>query len=35
VIEAMRPFFEEEFGNPSSSHYYGTKITMAPNPNRR
>ena len=24
AIEAMRPFFEEEFGNPSSSHYYGT-----------
>ena len=24
VVEAMRPFFEEEFGNPSSSHYYGT-----------
>jgi cysteine desulfurase len=29
----MRPFFEKEFGNPSSSHYYGTKpkqaVTMA------
>ena len=25
VIEAMRPFFEEEFGNPSSSHFYGSK----------
>ena len=25
VIAAMRPFFEEEFGNPSSSHYYGSK----------
>ena len=23
VIEAMRPFFETEFGNPSSSHWYG------------
>ena len=23
VIEAMRPFLEEEFGNPSSSHLYG------------
>jgi cysteine desulfurase len=23
VIEAMRPFMEIEFGNPSSSHYYG------------
>ena len=25
VIEAMRPYFEEEFGNPSSSHYYGAR----------
>ena len=24
VIEAMRPFLEEEFGNPSSSHLYGS-----------
>jgi cysteine desulfurase len=23
VIQAMRPFFETEFGNPSSSHWYG------------
>jgi cysteine desulfurase len=23
VVEAMRPFFEIEFGNPSSSHWYG------------
>jgi len=23
VIEAMRPYFETEFGNPSSSHWYG------------
>ena len=23
VLEAMRPFLETEFGNPSSSHYYG------------
>jgi len=23
VIEAMRPFFETEFGNPSSTHWYG------------
>ena len=29
VIEAMRPFFEEEFGNPSSSHYYGTQPKQA------
>ena len=25
VIEAMLPFLEEAFGNPSSSHYYGAK----------
>jgi cysteine desulfurase len=25
VIAAMRPFLEEEFGNPSSSHFYGNK----------
>jgi cysteine desulfurase len=29
VIEAMRPFFETEFGNPSSSHYYGAKPKQA------
>ena len=29
VIEAMRPFFEEEFGNPSSSHYYGSQPRQA------
>jgi len=29
VIDAMRPFFEEEFGNPSSSHYYGIKPKQA------
>ena len=29
VIAAMRPFFEEEFGNPSSSHYYGTRPKQA------
>lgn len=23
VIEAMRPYFETEFGNPSSNHWYG------------
>jgi hypothetical protein len=23
VIAAMRPFLEDEFGNPSSSHSYG------------
>jgi len=29
VIEAMRPFLEVEFGNPSSSHRYGTKPKQA------
>jgi cysteine desulfurase len=29
VIAAMRPFLEEEFGNPSSSHYYGHKPRQA------
>jgi len=29
VIEAMRPFLEEEFGNPSSSHYYGRRPKQA------
>jgi cysteine desulfurase len=29
VIEAMRPFLETEFGNPSSSHWYGTKPKQA------
>jgi cysteine desulfurase len=29
VIAAMRPFLEEEFGNPSSSHYYGNKPRQA------
>jgi cysteine desulfurase len=29
VVEAMRPYFEEEFGNPSSSHYYGIKPKQA------
>ena len=29
VLEAMRPYFEEEFGNPSSSHYYGSKPKQA------
>jgi cysteine desulfurase len=23
VVEAMRPFFESQFGNPSSAHWYG------------
>jgi cysteine desulfurase len=29
VIEAMRPYFETEFGNPSSSHWYGIKPKQA------
>ena len=29
VIEAMRPFLETEFGNPSSSHWYGIKPKKA------
>lgn len=29
VIEAMRPYIEEHFGNPSSTHYYGTKTREA------
>jgi cysteine desulfurase len=29
VVGAMRPYFEEEFGNPSSSHYYGSKPKQA------
>src|SRR3990172_5977914 len=29
VIEAMRPYLEEHFGNPSSSHWYGRKTHEA------
>ena len=29
VIAAMRPFLEEYFGNPSSSHYYGLRTKEA------
>jgi cysteine desulfurase len=29
VIEAMRPFLETEFGNPSSTHWYGIKPQKA------
>ena len=29
VIDAMRPFLEEEFGNPSSSHWYGAQPKKA------
>ncbi len=31
VIAAMRPYLEEEFGNPSSSHWYGEKPRNAVN----
>jgi cysteine desulfurase len=29
VIDAMRPFFEKEFGNPSSGHWYGIRPKKA------
>jgi cysteine desulfurase len=29
VISAMRPYLEEEFGNPSSSHHFGSKPRQA------
>lgn len=29
VAEAMRPYLEEYFGNPSSSHWYGTQAKKA------
>ncbi len=29
VIEAMRPYLEEHFGNPSSSHWYGRRAREA------
>jgi cysteine desulfurase len=29
VIAAMRPFLEEEFGNPSSTHWYGIRPKQA------
>lgn len=35
VIEAMRPFLEYDFGNPSSSHYYGDKPRQAVTTARR
>jgi cysteine desulfurase len=35
VIEAMRPFLESEFGNPSSSHWYGIKPKQAVEAARR
>ncbi len=35
VIEAMRPFLEREFGNPSSSHWYGIRPKQAVETARR
>ena len=35
VIEAMRPFLETEFGNPSSSHWYGIRPKQAVEKARR
>ena len=35
VIEAMLPFLEEEFGNPSSSHFYGSTPQKAVMESRR
>lgn len=35
VIEAMRPFLESEFGNPSSSHWYGIRPRQAVDAARR
>ena len=35
VIEAMRPFIETEFGNPSSSHWYGIQPKKAVEKARR
>jgi cysteine desulfurase len=35
VIAAMRPFFETEFGNPSSAHWYGVRPKRAVEAARR
>ena len=35
VIEAMRPFLETHFGNPSSSHVFGTRTKQAVETARR
>lgn len=35
VVAAMRPFLEDEFGNPSSSHWYGAKPKKAVETARR
>ncbi|SDU04588.1 aminotransferase class V-fold PLP-dependent enzyme [Desulfobacula phenolica] len=34
-IDAMRPFIETEFGNPSSSHWYGIQAKKAVEAARR
>lgn len=31
VVEAMLPFFTEQFGNPSSMHQFGNKVGLALN----
>lgn len=35
VVAAMRPFLETEFGNPSSSHWYGSRPRQAVDTARR
>jgi cysteine desulfurase len=35
VVEAMRPYLETEFGNPSSSHWYGVRPKQAVEAARR
>ena len=29
VVQAMLPFFTEQFGNPSSMHSFGNQVGMA------
>ena len=35
VVEAMRPYLETHFGNPSSSHVYGARTKKAVETARR
>ncbi|MCD6379414.1 aminotransferase class V-fold PLP-dependent enzyme, partial [bacterium] len=35
VIEAMRPYLENNFGNPSSTHWYGVQAKLAVEKARR